>query len=60
MSSLVDDHVSALMSSGIGVAVRESELQLQLKLRIAMWDMVRQLRIAFLAFDAARLCRLCY
>ena len=48
VSSIVDDHVSAIMSSGIGVAVGKSELLLRLKLRVAMWDMARQLRIVLL------------
>ena len=50
VSSTVDDHVSAMMSSGIGVAVRESERQLRLELRGAMWDMARQVKIAFSSF----------
>jgi hypothetical protein len=46
VSAVVDDHVSAMMSSGIGVALGKSELQL--KLRVAFWDIARQLRIALL------------
>ena len=50
VSAIVDDHVSAMLSSGISVALGKSELRglLQLKLRVAMWDMTRQLRIALL------------
>ena len=46
VSAIVDDHVPAMMSSGIGVALGKSELQL--KLRVAFWDIARQLRIALL------------
>ena len=45
VSSLVDDHVSTMMSAGIGDAVRGCERQLRLKLRGAMRVLAGQLRI---------------
>ena len=50
VSSLVDDHVSTMMSAGIGDAVRGCKRQLRLKLRGAMWELAGQLRIAFSSF----------
>ena len=50
LSSLVDDHVSTMMSAGIGDAVRGCERQLRLKLRGAMWELAGQLRIACSSF----------
>ena len=50
VSSLVDDHVSTMMSAGIGDALRGCKRQLRLKLRGAMWELAGQLRIAFSRF----------